>query len=176
MSSAHSSFSDFGLPARSHGDLLPIAALGSELVRTAVSYWRQLGAGRGLPPRASMMSCLSPRLTEHAVLVEVLEGGADYEYRQVGGALKLAFDEDFAGRRISDLVSSEPRFGLGLRMVYDMARASGEPLAYRGWVGSDLKGAAFVHHESAILPLGEDGVVDYLLQVTALVMRAPSGA
>lgn len=161
------------LPPRSRGDLLPIASLGNDMVRTGVAYWRQLGAGRQFPPQASMMSCLSPQLLDHAVLVEVIDDGADYEYRRVGPAMTRAFDEDFTGERISGLVAREPRFGLSLRMVYEMVRASGEPVAYRGWVGADLKGAAFVRHESAILPLGEDGVVDHLLQVTALVMRAP---
>lgn len=168
------SFSRLATPAPqspSRGDLLPLARLGSDLVLTGVSYWRQLAAGRRFPPRASMLSCLSPQLLDHAVLVEVLQGGADYEYRQVGQAMTRAFDEDFTGKRISRLVQDEPRFGLGLRMVYDMVRASGEPVAYRGWVGADLRGAAFVRHESAILPLGEDGAVDHLLQVTALVMR-----
>jgi len=170
-SSAHSLF-----PARSRGNLLPIASLDSELVCTGVSYWRQLAAGRPFPPRASLMSCLSPRLRDHAVLVEVLEGGADYEYREVGAAMVRAFGEDFTGRRLSALIASAPRFGLGLRMVCEMVRASGEPLAYRGWVGSDLQGAAFVHHESAVLPLGEESAVDHLLLITSLVMRAPDGA
>jgi len=163
-------------PARSHGDLLPLSSLGSELVRTGVSYWRQLAARNRFPERASLMSCLSPQLRDHAILVEALDGGADYEYRQVGAAMLGAFNEDFTSKRLSVVTTTEPRFGLGLRMVYEMVRASGEPMAYRGWVGRDMRGAAFVHHESAVLPLGEDGVVDHLLQITSLVMRAPAGA
>lgn len=168
--------SGFALPPRSSGDVLPVASLGSEMLQTGVSYWRQLAAGRRFPPRASLVSCLSSRLRDHAVLIEVLEGGADYEYRQVGAALMQAFDGDFTGRRISALVAGAPRVGLGLRMVYDMVRASGEPLAYRGWIGADLEAASFFHHESAILPLGQEGAVDHLLQITALVMRARESA
>ena len=64
-----------------------------------------------------------------------------------------------------------PKFGLSLRMVYEMVRASGEPLGYRGWVGNDLPGAGFVYHESVILPLGEDRAVDHLLAITVLLLR-----
>ena len=63
-------------------------------------------------------------------------------------------------------------------MVYEMVRASGDPLGYRGWVGNDIRPArAFVYHENAVLPLGpDDGTVDHLLIVSLLVpRRAESG-
>jgi hypothetical protein len=164
------------LPDESRGDIISLDRLNNEVVRTGVSYWRTLRRDRRFPARASLFSCLSDRILAHVVLAEPLEGGADYQYRQVGRELTRAFDEDFTGWRLSDVVARAPKFGLGLRMLYEMVRASGEPLGYRGWVGNDLRDAAFVYHESAVLPLGEGDAVDHILVVTALVMRGADAA
>jgi hypothetical protein len=160
--------------AQSRGDLLPVDRLDTELVRGAIAMWRALCHEARFPTRASMTSCLTGPLREGSFLVEVLEGGSDYRYRDVGAALVKGFDMDFSGRRLSGIIETAPRFGLGLRMLYEMVRASGEPLGYRGWVGEDLPGAAFLHHESVILPLGEENLVDHLLVVSVLVLRQPT--
>ena len=170
------STADSRLPDESRGDIVPVERLDAELVRTGISYWRSLKRDGRFPTKASLMSCLSPRMRSGIMLVEALEGGADYEYRDVGADLIRAFDEDFTGKRLSDIIHTAPKFGLGLRMLYEMVRASGDPLGYRGWVGRDLPGAAFVYHENAVLPLGEGDAVDHILVVTALVMRNPATA
>jgi len=162
------------LPAESRGDLLPVDRLDNELVRAGVAMWRALRRGAHFPARAAMTSCLTQALREGSFLVEVLEGGADYRYRDVGAALVQGFNDDFSGRHLSQIIATAPRFGLGLRMLYEMVRAGGEPLGYRGWVGKDLPGATFVYHENALLPLGEDGAVDHLLVVSSLVLRHPA--
>jgi hypothetical protein len=162
------------LPAQSRGDLLPVDRLGGELPRAAIAMWRALCHEARFPTRAGMISCLTRPLRESSILVEVLEGGADYRFRDVGASMVRGFGTDFSGRRLSGLVERAPRFGLGLRMLYEMVRASGEPLGYRGWVGEDLPGAAFLHHESVILPLGEDDTVDHLLVAGVLVLRQPA--
>jgi len=159
------------LAPESRGDILPPGRLDAELVRAGTAMWQALRHEGRFPSRARMTSCLTKPLREGSLLVEVLEGGADYRYREVGAALVRAFNQDFSGRRLSGIIESAPRFGLGVRMLYEMVRAGGEPLGYRGWVGEDLPGVAFIHHESAILPLGEDGVVDHLLVVSSLVLR-----
>jgi hypothetical protein len=173
---SRASAADPRLPDESHGDIVPMEALDSDLVRTGISYWRSLSRTARFPQRGSLYSCLSPRMLASSLLVEVLDGGADYEYRQVGSELTRAFDEDFTGKRLSEVILTAPKFGLGLRMLYEMVRASGEPLGYRGWIGRDLPDAAFVYHENAVLPLGEGDMVDQILIVTALVMRETATA
>ena len=162
------------LAPETRGDILPPDRLDAELVRAGTAMWRALRHGERFPSRARMTSCLTRPLREGSLLVEVLDGGADYCYRDVGTALVQGFNQDFSGRRLSQIIESAPRFGLGLRMLYEMVRAGGEPLGYRGWVGEDLPGAGFIHHESAILPLGEENVVDHLLVVSSLVLRGPA--
>ena len=164
------------LPAESSGDLLAVERLDAELVRTGLSYWRSLKAGKPFPERASMMSCLTPQMRSQCILLEAQDGGADYECRFVGESVIKGFQADFSGRRLSSLIEALPKFGLSLRMLCEMARASGEPLGYRGWVGNDLPGADFVYHESVLLPLGgevggEAGAVDHLLIVSVLLLR-----
>lgn len=159
------------LAAQSRGDLLPVDQLDADLTRAGVSMWQALKRQARFPSRAGMTSCLTRALRDSSLLVEVLEGGADYRYRDVGAGLVKGFNADFSGRLLSQIVETAPRFGLGLRMLYEMVRAGGEPLGYRGWVGEDLPGAAFFHHENVILPLGEEAVVDHLLVVSVLVLR-----
>jgi hypothetical protein len=162
------------LAAQSRGDILPPDRLDAELARAGTAMWQALKGHARFPDRARMSSCLTTKLREGSFLVEVLEGGADYRYRDVGAALVKGFNDNFSGRHLSQIIEYAPRFGLGVRMLYEMVRAGGEPLGYRGWVGEDLPGAAFVHHESAILPLGEDNIVDHLLVVSSLVLRHSS--
>jgi hypothetical protein len=159
------------LAPHSRGDIIPLDRLDAELLRGAIAMWRSLCRGARFPERASMTSCLIPAMRANSLVAEVLEEGADYRYRDVGGELVKGFNADFSGRLLSEIVETAPKFGLGLRMLYEMVRASGEPLGYRGWVGEDLPGAAFVHHENVLLPLGEDGMVDHLLIVSVLVLR-----
>ena len=81
------------------------------------------------------------------------------------------FGEDFSGQCLSEIEKTNPRFGIGLRMLYEMVRASGEPLCYRGWVGQDMPGAQFIYYESAVLPFGGAAKVDHILVISMLVLR-----
>ncbi len=162
----------FWEPEESSGEIISLEKLEAVPVLSGVAHWRSLCAGRRFPERADIEPPKFGPLLGHVILVKVLDDGADYEYRLVGETLVPGFNENFAGRRLSQIVASAPKFGLGLRMLYDMVRTSGEPLGYRGWVGKDMKGAEFVYHENALLPLGpEGGEVDHLLIVSVILPR-----
>jgi hypothetical protein len=75
---------------------------------------------------------------------------------------------------VRDTVERNPRSGIGLRMLYQMVRAGGEALCYRGWAGQDLPGAKFVYYESAVLPFGRGARVDHILVISMLVLRSDS--
>jgi hypothetical protein len=163
---------DFRLPAESSGEIVPIDRLEAVPVLSGIARWRRLCAGRRFPARTDSIPREFGALLANVILVRVLEDGADYEYRVVGQALVPAFGINFAGRRLSDIIAQTPKFGLGLRMLYDMVRSSGEPLGYRGWVGQDMTGAEFVYHENALLPFGPRAdAVDHLLIVSMTVPR-----
>jgi hypothetical protein len=160
---------EFWVPEQSTGEITTLDMLEAKDVKLGIAQWTALCGERRFP--AEPVPWLLGLLLRNIILVRVLEDGNDYEYRIVGNALvEGGFGENFAGRRLSAITSDLPRFGIGLRMLYDMVRGSGEPLFYRGWAGRDMPGARFVYYESAILPFGADDV-DHILVVSALVPR-----
>jgi len=164
---------EFWLPAESAGEIIAIDKLETAPVRSAIAYWRGLSGTRRFPAKAEIVPRALGGLLHNVILIRVLEDGLDYEYRIVGNALVLGFSENFAGRRVSDIIASAPKFGLGLRLLYEMVRTSGEPLGYRGRVGRDMKGAEFDCHENVLLPFGPgERAVDHLLVVSVIGPRA----
>ncbi|HEY0104792.1 MAG TPA: PAS domain-containing protein [Rhizomicrobium sp.] len=143
-------------------------------LRTAVSYWRSLRGGRRFPSRSQ----LSPRdmaaILRHVVLLKVLDGGADYEYRIAGDAHVQAFSIPFKGLRLGEVSVRAPVIGRVLKGLYEHVRSTGEAFGTRGWVDKELPATRFVYYESALLPLGEDDeTVDHILIVSIYVPKAP---
>ena len=160
---------DFWIPDNSSGEIVEFERLEATVPRQAVASWNALMGARRFPRAPDGVLAT---VAHNSIVVRVIEGGADYEYRSVGDALVAGFQEDFSGRLLSDIIASTPRFGIGLRMLYEMVRTSGEPLYYRGWVGADMPGAKFVYYESAVLPFGRDeALVDHILVASQLILR-----
>jgi hypothetical protein len=158
---------EFWIPEESSGEIAPLDGLEAAPLQIGIARWRALRGVRHFP---ELSDAVVAAVSANAFLVQVVDD--DYQFRSVGSALVPGFDEDFSGLRLSELTLRRPRFGIGLRMLYDMVRSSGEPMGYRGWVGKDMPGALFVYHENAILPFGVDEAeVDHLVVVTALVPR-----
>jgi hypothetical protein len=161
-------------PDRSSVHVVTLDDLDNAIVRTGANYWRALRAGRRLPARTQ----LSPRdmagILRNVVLLRAIDGGRDYAYRIAGDAHVQAFGYDFKDLCISDIERLSPRYGAMTRSLYEHVRVTADPFAVRGWVGREMEDARFVYHESAFLPLGEDGVtVDHILVVSIYVPRAP---
>lgn len=160
---------DFWIPQTSSGEIVDIAQLEAAVVRRAAARWKLLKGTRRFPTDPAGVL---EQVAGNAILVRVLEEGADYEYLRVGDALVAGFREDFSGRLLSDIIATTPRFGLGLKMLYEMVRSGCEPLYYRGWVGADMPDAQFLYYESAVLPFGKDEArVDHIVVTSLLVLR-----
>ena len=155
----------FWLPEQSAGEIVPLDTIEAPPVLDGLARWR-VARGAGAWP-ASGDGALE-LLTPNTIFVRALDD--DYEYVSVGHALVEGFNLDFSGQRLSSIIAMLPRFGLGLKMLYDMVRAGGEPIGYRGWAGQDLGGAQFSYYESAVVPLGRD-TVDHVLVYSALVLK-----
>jgi hypothetical protein len=165
---------EFWIPDESSGEIITAPQLEALPVREAVERWERL---KGTRPFPGAPDAVMAPVSANIILIKVLGEGEDYQYLQVGEALVPGFGEDFSGQCLSEIEQTNPRFGIGLRMLYEMVRASGEPLCYRGWVGQDMPGAKFVYYESAVLPFGEGRGVDHILVISMLVLRGgPSGA
>lgn len=160
---------DFWIPDNSSGEIVEFERLEAAVPLQATASWKALAGSRRFPREPDGVLAAVPH---NAIVVRAIDGGADYEYRSVGDDLVAGFQEDFSGRLLSDIIASTPRFGIGLRMLYEMVRHSGEPLFYRGWVGADMPGAKFVYYESAVLPFGGDALlVDHILVASQLILR-----
>ena len=158
----------FWIPDESSGEIIAADQLEALAVREAVARWQALRGARPYPE--SPQEVMAP-VCGNIILVKVLGEGENYQYLRVGEALVAGFGEDFSGQLLSEIEASNPRFGIGLRMLYEMVRAGGEPLCYRGWAGQDMPGAQFVYYESAVLPFGQSSRVDHILVISMLVLR-----
>ena len=160
---------DFWIPQTSSGEIVDIALLEAAVVQRADACWKLLKGKRRFP---SDPAGVLEQVGSNALLLRVLEEGADYEYLSVGKELVSGFAEDFSGQRLSEIIATTPRFGLGLKMLYEMVRSGCEPLYYRGWVGADMPDAKFLYYESAVLPFGKDEArVDHIVVTSMLVLR-----
>src|SRR5690349_3109160 len=158
---------DFWIPDSSSGEIVASSELVAQAPLDAIAHWQSVRGSARFPRRPDEVQDL---VGDDTLLVGVIGDGQDYEYRRVGPALVAGFGMDFSGQRLSEIEASTPRFGIGLRMLYEMVRSSGEVLCYRGWAGLDMPGAQFLYYESAVLPFGED-LVDHILVVSVLVLR-----
>jgi hypothetical protein len=155
------------LSARQRADgvtMAPIEDARSPFVKKGVDCWQSLCGQKRFPARCDLtLRGMAPFLP-HAVIVGVIDGGADYEYRYVGEAEREAFKSYFKGIRLTQIEAHAPEFGRILRSAYEQVRSTGLPFIVRG--RSDLENSQSGYHETAFLPLGvSDAAVDHLLLV-----------
>jgi hypothetical protein len=160
-------------PERSSTSLIAPEDIENAAGRAAYAYWRMLRGGRKLPARAE----LSPRdmkgFLRNVVLLRVIDGGRDYEYRIVGELFVWAYGVQFRDKFLTQIEAAAPEHGARMRNLYEHVRTNAEPLALRGWVGREIADSRFVYHESVLLPLGSDGdTVDHILVASFYVPKA----
>ena len=142
--------------------------------RTAFAYWRMLRGTRELPARSELSPRKMQGILRNVVLLRVIDGGRDYEYRIVGEQFVWAYGVQFRDQRLSRIEAAAPEHGGRMRKMYEHVRTSAAPLAIRGWVGREIKSARFVYYESILLPFAEDGAtVDHILVTSVYVPKAP---
>ncbi len=172
--SAAQTFEHQQAPERSTTVVIAPADVENAVGRAAYAYWRMLKGERRMPSRAA----LSPRemkgMLRNVVLLRVVDGGADYEYRIVGDLFVWAYGSQFRDMRLSQIEAVAPEHGAGMRRLYEYVRTTAAPLAFHGWIGREDAQSRFVYHESILLPLAYDGeTVDHILVASFYVPRAP---
>lgn len=173
-----SAFSTRGLvpqaaPDKSSVRQIPLNELENGLTKTAAHYWRMLRGERTLPSRNQLQPRDMRAILRNIVLLRVIDGGKDYEYRIVGDMFTWAYDTQFSGKHLSEVEAAAPEHGGRMRGMYEHVRATAQPLAIQGWVGSEHPHSKFVYYETALLPLGDDGqTVDHILVTSFYVPKA----
>ncbi len=156
-------------PELSSLEIVSPETLDSGPVSAGVQYWTALRGARPFPSRKEIVPAKMAKLLRNVVLVRVIDGGADYEYRVVGDAHVQAQGHNFRHMRLKEIEAR--RVDFTTRATYEHVRITGLPLAVRGWIGRHVPQSRFSYHETAFLPLGENGVVDHLLIVSTYVPR-----
>jgi len=160
-------------PETSSSRVVALDEIENPLVRVGVSYWRSLRGAKNFPARSQLMPRDMTGILRNIVILRVLDGGKDYEYRLVGDNQVQAYGFNFQNLRISQIVSAAPELGRLMHGIYEHVRTTAEPFAVRGWIGKEVPDARFVYHESVFLPLGADGnTVDHELIVSAYVPKS----
>ncbi len=121
-----------------------------------VLYWNRKRAGR-LAPRAAEME--PAELAGHGpstVIVDVLDGGADFRYRFIGKRLVDTVGRDATGRRFSDLYWSQPDALAQLRAVFSVPVEQKHLNYIRGRIFW-LPNRDYRKFTAALVPLSEDG-------------------
>jgi hypothetical protein len=163
---------DLDVPEYSSGHVLTLDELESVTLRQIVDHWTTLRGARKFPARADLDPKNLKHLLRHMMLLKVVDGGADYEFRIVGDVQVQAYGKNFSGMRLSEVGEKHPKFAEGLKLLYDAVRVGRYAYGYRGWIGRDMPDTKFSFHELAFCPLGPtDDVVDHILIGGVYVMR-----
>lgn len=141
------------------------------LVQRALDIWQNARGARTMPARADMSPRVMSGLLRNTVLVRVLGGGDEFEFRIVGDAIVQAQGSSLQGMTMAQIDLVLPGYGTVLHGIYRNVHHKRQPFAYRGWYVRDADGRA-MFHESLVMPLGEDGeTVDHILVVGVYAMQ-----
>jgi len=133
------------------------------LVESVLRIWTQQRIGKLFPSRELMVSRRMAPFLKDVVLIGVVNQGADFEFRVVGRAIRVAFSRNVSGMRIADLNRLENGFGDVIQQVCRHVFRTGIPLAVQGTlIRADLDAH---HQQSVFLPLGVGADVDHILYV-----------
>jgi hypothetical protein len=152
-------------------ELVSPETLDSKAVSLAVHYWEKLRGSRCFPAREDIAPRDMATFLRNIVLIRVVDGGRDYEYRIVGDACVQAFGSNFQGVRLTEVEAADANYGLATRAAYEHVRTMGRPFALRGWVAPSIP-SFFSYHETAFLPFGANGTVDHILAASSFTPRA----
>jgi len=140
----------------------------SPAVKMGIGYWRRLAGIRPWPCREEISPADIRGLLRNLILLRVIDGGADFEYRIVGDAHVVAYDFCAQGKRLSEL-GDDTHIGV-LRKLYGRVLRKQAAYAYRGWMARGEGHMLF--SESAFLPLGPTGEIDHIVNFSAYTPTA----
>ena len=135
------------------------------LLRRGLTLWQDLRGARLFPARARMSPRVLGTLLRHAILIKVLDDGAEFQIRIMGDAILAVQEDPIQGLTTAEIDKMLPGYGAVLHWIYTRASSGKAPLAFRGLFRREADGRIF-DREHLLLPLGEtDETVDYLLSL-----------
>jgi len=135
-------------------DIVPQRTITSTAVLSFAALWRSKAGPQGLPQRGDFaMQELLPFLG-NILIMDVIDGGADFSYRLIGTAIVAASNRDVTGQKVSDLA-----FEVGTDVVlnvYQQMLAHQEGSFWAGQVAW-AKNKMWKPFEAFAAPLAKDG-------------------
>jgi hypothetical protein len=153
---------------------IELSEVQNSILRKGFALWTRKKGKRRMAARDEMSPRDMSDFLRNIVLVKVLDGGNEFQFRIVGDAIVVVQGTSFQGKTTAEMEQAFPGYGDSLREVYKQMCATKEPLAFRGNALSRSTGRSFFH-ETLLLPLGADGeTVDHIL-VIAFYTFGPGG-
>ncbi len=126
----------------------------SPILTDALAYWQTIKGDAAFPRRDAMAPEEIVALWPHLLMVDVVDGGADYFIRLFGQNLVNIYGEQ-TGRRHSEAKVPEVVRERS-RVLFDFCREMASP-AYAYWPESPSRRRHFIDVEALCLPLSSDG-------------------
>jgi hypothetical protein len=152
--------------------LIPHDAIESPILKQGLDYWRVLKGERSYPARTDMKPRDLTPLLRNIVLMRLIDGGADYEYRIVGDAHVISHGYTMQGLKVSDIDRFSPGYAPILKSLYDRAVRKRDVFAFRGWMERGEKTKQYIYSESLFMPMGPDeATIDHVLNFAVYTPR-----
>ena len=152
--------------------IIALDAIESPIVRQGIEYWRRLKGARSYPARQDLTPREMAPLLRNIVILRLLDGGADYEYRIVGDAHVISHGFTMQGLHVSDVDKYSPGYSPVLKSLYDRAVRRRDVYAFRGWMERGEKNKKYIYSESAFMPMGPDETtIDHVLNFSVYTPR-----
>lgn len=150
--------------------VVPLEAVESPILQEGIAYWSKLRDGRKFPARKDVTARGLKTILRNTVLLRVIDGGRDYEYRVVGDAFLLAHHFFPQGHLWSEVRAVAPDYAAAVKPAYDMVVETPEPHARSGWTEKSERNPEPIFAEAVYLPIGPDErTVDHILALAAYV-------
>jgi hypothetical protein len=146
------------------GAPVALSELSDPVVRMVLALWREKKGRRDFPSRDDIVPKPIARILRNVMLIAIIEGQTDFEFRIVGDAAFLIYGQNFQGMRRAQLNALESGFGDVIGRVCDSICRRREPIGVKGIVENGE--TSILRHEGVFLPLGSsDDYVDHVLFV-----------
>jgi len=132
----------------------PKEVIGDKRMLALYQYWGSKRAGRPMPARADIDPTEIPTLLPFILLIDVIDGGADFRYRLVGTDIVRWVGNDLTGRTFTEVLPAGNYAAYIAGLVRDtIGRRS--PLYSEG--GFVVDGRVDRQVRRLVLPLSADG-------------------
>ncbi|GAA0543348.1 hypothetical protein FHS83_000374 [Rhizomicrobium palustre] len=151
------------VPAKSSFEEIPVEQMEAKPVVAGYRYWLSLCGARPYPTRSDMRPQPIRDILRHLVLIQVIDGAADFMMSIVGDEVQRAYDVPLNHRLLSDIILEAPTVFPGWMERYRRTALDGLPHGYRVTSGLDGGVTKFIQREAVVLPLGADGEVTHVV-------------